>query len=84
MAADIVITGIGVTSAIGQGKDRFAAALLEGRHRFAVMQRPGRQKDTSFLGAEIPTLDIPEDLPAQMLRTASFTGKVALVTLREA
>lgn len=90
---EIFITGVGVTSAIGQGKAAFISALLQGQHAFAVMQRPGRQgpvssseakPTTAFLGAEISSLAIPEYLDQKMLRTASFSGQVALVTLAEA
>ncbi len=94
---EVLITGLGVTSAIGQGKKDFKAALLQGRHAFDVMQRPGRQRpgvqsemkegsrpDALFLGAEIPTLTIPDTIPKRVLRTASFSGQVALVTLHEA
>lgn len=95
--SEIVITGLGVTSAIGQGKKAFISALLQGQHAFGVMQRPGRQSPvssiekgeglrpvTSFLGAEIPSLSIPDLFPQRVLRTASFSGQVALVTLHEA
>ncbi len=94
---DIVITGVGVTSAIGQGKAEFLPALLEGRHRFDAMRRPGRQLPAlsrdempeagqafGFIGAEIPALPIPESIPRSLLRTASFSGQVALATLHEA
>jgi len=40
--SELFITGIGITSAIGQGKTAFTTALMQGRHAFAVMQRPGR------------------------------------------
>ena len=82
--SDILISGIGVTSAVGQGKDAFVAALMEGRHAFGVMQRQGRQKGTAFLGAEIPSLGYPECLSNRLLRTASFSGQAAMVTLHEA
>ncbi|EJQ38409.1 hypothetical protein IEE_05050 [Bacillus cereus BAG5X1-1] len=81
---NIVITGIGVTSAIGQGKTAFASALMQGQHAFGIMERPGRQKGTSFLGAEIPFLSLPEILSKRLLRTASFSAQVALATLYEA
>lgn len=81
---EILITGVGITSAIGQGKEAFSSALLQGRHNFGVMQRPGRQKETAFLGAEIPALCYPESFSKKVLRTASFTGQVALATLQEA
>jgi malonyl-ACP decarboxylase len=91
----LVVSGAGVTSAIGQGKAAFAAALLEGRHGFGIMQRPGRQLPRSagdddrprpapFLGAEIAHLSMPDSLPHRLLRTASYSGQVALATLHEA
>jgi malonyl-ACP decarboxylase len=92
--SDIVVSGVGVTSAIGQGQAAFAAALLEGRHRFGVMARPGRQRPpaehagaapgSGFIGAEIGALALPAALPRSLLRTASFCGQVALATLHEA
>ncbi len=94
---EIVITGLGVTSSIGQGKSDFIAALLQGQHKFSVMQRPGRQSSqslneagelseqpTEFLGAEIAALSIPESISKSLLRTASLSGQVALTTLHEA
>ncbi len=87
---EIVVSGLGVTAAIGQGKAAFTAALMEGRHRFGVMGRPGRQwvqadgVPTSFLGAEIDSLQLPTALPTQPLRTASFAARVAATTLHEA
>lgn len=87
--AELLITGIGITSAIGQGKAAFSSALMAGRHAFGVMQRPGRQYGTppgksAFLGAEIPALIYPESLSKALLRTASFSAQAALVTLHEA
>lgn len=95
--SEILITGCGVSSAIGQGKSDFISALLTGQHNFSVMKRPGRQicfpspasgemsqRTSDFLGAEIPTLNIPETIPEQLLRTASFSAQVALATLHEA
>jgi malonyl-ACP decarboxylase len=87
--SDVVISGVGVTSAIGQGKAAFASALLDGRHRFDTMRRAGRQRPSldqpsSFIGAEIGDLAIPESIPQSLLRTASFSGQAALVTVHEA
>jgi malonyl-ACP decarboxylase len=82
--SELVITGVGVTSAIGQGKTAFTSALMQGSHAFGVMQRPGRQKGTSFIGAEISSLTYPERFSKRVLRTASLSGQVALVTLHEA
>jgi malonyl-ACP decarboxylase len=88
-AAAMLITGVGVTSAIGQGKSDFIGALLNGASRFDVMSRPGRQYEiegtrSRFLGAEIASLSMPDNIPRGILRTASFTGQVALATLHEA
>jgi malonyl-ACP decarboxylase len=82
--SELLITGLGVTSAIGQGKSAVTSALLQGRQVFDVMQRPGRQKGTAFLGAEIPSLCLPDRLAKREVRTASFSGQVALATLYEA
>ena len=81
---ELVISGIGVTASIGQGKEAFRSALFEGRHSFRVMERPGRQRGTAFLGAELPELSIPPSIAKRTLRTASLTGQAALVTLQEA
>jgi malonyl-ACP decarboxylase len=81
---ELLVTGLGVTSAIGQGKAAFAAALWEGAHAFGVMRRPGRQHGTEFLGAELASLALPERAGERAQRTASLTGCVALATLDEA
>ncbi len=95
---DIAISGLGVTSSIGQGQAAFTAALLAGQHRFDVMRRPGRQRPPSgtpgavaegaaeplFLGAEMADLKMPEAIPKSLLRTASLSGQVALATVQEA
>lgn len=80
----IAITGIGVVSAIGQGKEAFGRALLDGRAAFDVMRRPGRQRDTHFLGAEIASLAMPGTVSSRSIRTASFSAQAALATLDEA
>lgn len=82
--SELVITGIGITSSIGQGKKDFSSALIQGQHAFDVMKRPGRQKETAFIGAEIPALSYPECISKRILRTVSFSGQVAMVTLNEA
>lgn len=88
---DLVITGIGITSAVGLGREAFTNSLLEGNHKFGIMQRPGRQipeKDgkspSAFLGAEIDNLTLPHQVPESISRTASFAAQVALATLYEA
>lgn len=78
------ITGMGVTTAIGQGKTAVLDALLDGRSAFRIMQRPGRQKNSAFIGAEIEALVQPEAISPRLLRNASWSAQVALATLHEA
>lgn len=87
----LVVSGIGVTSAIGQGRQAFIDALLAGEHRFSTMQRPGRQfpqadgdGTSPFIGAEIGELRMPGDIAPAVLRNASWSAQVALATLHEA
>ncbi len=91
--ADIFVTGVGVTSAIGQGRQAFADALFGGRSAFGVLAREGRQWDAGavqgadaapFIGAEIATLSMPQDVSRHLLRTASWSAQVAVATLHEA
>lgn len=90
---EIVITGLGITSAIGQGRLAFGQALFDGASAFGVLKREGRQLPAgadsddaphAFLGAEIESLDIPAHLSRRLLRTASWSAQVALTTLHEA
>ncbi|WP_405180883.1 hypothetical protein OG225_06725 [Nocardia sp. NBC_01377] len=90
-SGDIVITGVGVTSAIGQGTTDFTTALLNGDHAFSVMRRPGRQVPTGkghpatpFLGAELAEVAMPPTVRRGVLRAASLSSRVALTTLDEA
>lgn len=94
--SELVISGLGVTSSIGQGQVEFSENLINAKHCFGIMQRPGRQgrsfekndeqseSMSSYIGAEISALNIPDSIPHNLLRTASFSGQVALVTLDEA
>lgn len=90
-ATAVLVTGLGITSAIGHGAADFTAALLAGKRNFAIMKRPGRQCSssdehlaTSFIGAEIPSFVPPSAIPSSILRTASLSGQVALATVHEA
>lgn len=93
----IYFSGLGITSAVGQGKHAFTQALLEGSHAFSIMERPGRQSSLSlpqsqggqeetpaFLGAEIKDFLLPETISKAILRTASFSAQVVLATINEA
>lgn len=84
MQPEAVVTGMGVISAIGQGKAAFARALIDGEAAFGVMQRPGRQHESAYLGAEIGKIAFPQGIPRQTLRAASLSTQVALTVLEEA
>lgn len=79
------ITGIGVATALGYGKEAFRDGLFAPRNVFGVMSRPGRQRPDSgcpYIGAEMP--EPPDLLPKRVARTASLTGRVAIAVLHEA
>jgi malonyl-ACP decarboxylase len=75
---------MGVISAVGQGKAAFAKALLDGETAFGVMQRPGRQRESAYLGAEIQEIVFSPGIAMQTLRAASLSAQAALVVLQEA
>ena len=78
-----VVTGLGVITATGQGKAAFAKALLDGETAFDVMRRPGRQRESAYLGAEIREIVSPV-ITRQTLRAASLSAQAALFVLLEA
>jgi malonyl-[acp] decarboxylase len=84
MPPKLAVTGMGVISAIGQGKAAFATALLDGRAAFNVMLRPGRQRESAYIGAEICEMAFPPGIAKQTLRAASLSAQAALVVLQEA
>lgn len=82
---DLVITGVGITAAVGQGKKAVNAALRDQLHAFRIMRKPGRQAEgTSFIGAEIDAVQLPEFIGPKIRRTASWSAQVALATISEA
>jgi malonyl-ACP decarboxylase len=84
MRPDPVVTGVGVISAIGQGRAPFLEALLAGESAFGVMQRPGRQRHSAYLGAEIREIASPPEITRQTMRAASLSAQAAMVVLLEA
>lgn len=86
---EIIISGIGITSSIGQGKKDFFFNLVKGCSRFDVMRRNGRQAknkefSTQFIGAEIDKLDIKSEILQKFTRRLTFSGQVLMATLEEA
>src|SRR5215471_235732 len=84
MASRLIVSGMGIISAIGQGKAAFTTALLDGKTAFDTMQRPGRQRGSAYIGAEIRELVFPPRIARQTLRGASLSAQAALVVLEEA
>jgi malonyl-ACP decarboxylase len=84
MLPRMVVTGMGVISAIGQGKAEFTAALLDGRSDFRLMERPGRQRESAYLGAEIRQMVFSPSIAKQTVRAASLSAQAALVAVEEA
>ena len=84
MSPELVVTGMGVISAIGQGKAEFVNAILSGKTAFHVMQRPGRQRESAYIGAEIGEMAFPASISRQTLRAASLSAQAALIVLHEA
>lgn len=81
-----LITGLGVLTAIGQGKANFRAALLAGQSAFGYLQRPGRESAQPFLGAEIASVETASLLAGhqRLLRNGSLSTQVALLVALEA
>jgi malonyl-ACP decarboxylase len=82
--SDLCITGLGVTSNIGQGQEAFTAALLRGEHAFGTLMRPGRQSPAQLVGAEISSWNGLETLPPRLVRSSSLSTRAALLVLKEA
>lgn len=80
------MSGIGVISAIGQGREAFTAALLGGVQQYGYLERAGRalEGQDPFVGAEIDPLEWPVRADTRALRTASFSAQVAAATLADA
>jgi malonyl-ACP decarboxylase len=75
---------MGVIAAVGQGKAAFARALFAGETAFGVMQRPGRQRESAYLGSEIREIVFSTGITRQTVRAASLSAQAALVVLEEA
>jgi malonyl-ACP decarboxylase len=84
-AENLVLTGVGILCSLGQGKDQVLSRLVNGDSSFQILRREGRQAfGSTYLGAEIESLQIPEGLAARHLRTVSLSTKAALCAISEA
>lgn len=84
MLPELAVTGMGVVSSIGKGKAAFESALLKGDSCFGVMQRPGRQRDSAYIGAEMCEMHPIPGVARQTMRAASLSAQAALLVLDEA
>ena len=86
MPSGLLVTGIGIVSAVGVGKSEFFDALIRGKQRFAVMAREGRQHEQSqFMGAELAALpDAADRFDRRLFRNASLTAVFAALGIEEA
>jgi len=72
-----VITGLGVISSLGAGRERFAEGLLTGRS--GVIARPGREQDPLPCPTAAPVTDwLPSSLPGQRKNLKLMTRSVML------
>lgn len=81
---DIVISGLGVISSVGQGKSEFGQALMAGQSSFSVLKREYRQENSSYLGAEIGNFNCDSRISSKLFAYASLSGQLALSVLAEA
>jgi malonyl-ACP decarboxylase len=56
--------------------------MLDGKTAFNVMQRPGRQRESAYIGAEIGDIAFPAGITRQTLRAASLSAQAALTVLQ--
>ena len=68
----IVITGLGIVSALGQGVADFQAALFAGQSGMAMLSFPYRGKEVLFPGA--PVKDGPVNPSAMLMWLAPALG----------
>ena len=78
-AREVVATGLGVVTAVGQGKAAFSEALMHGHGAFGVMQRPGRQLPGAATAAE----PAPGPASASIGDTRFLGAELAPLTLPE-
>lgn len=91
-SARVVVTGLGVVTALGQGKAALLDGMLQPRNVFGPLRREGRQLPAvggaqappPFIGAEIGSVQLPEPLNARVPRGIAWSSRVALAALAEA
>jgi malonyl-ACP decarboxylase len=80
---EIVISGMGIVSAVGTGKREFFNALMTVGNAFGVMTRPGRQMHSRFIGAEFRRELNPENFSDEGCQW-TLSADAALLAVKEA
>jgi len=80
----ISVTGIGISSSIGNTPEVFLDSLLAGKSNFKILERPGREGKSQFIGAELDENDICRNLSKKMIRNASLSASIGLATAIQA
>ena len=82
----IEITGMGIITSIGQTIADFQSALLAGKTQFGYLKRPGRKGSKSFIGAELPDINVQSKIPeySGLLRSTSWSTQIATMAVSEA
>ncbi len=80
---NLVISGLGIISPIGQNSETFFAALMAGKSNFSMLSRPGRGMGR-FMGAELVNFTPPPILLERKIRHTCLTAQVAVAAITQA
>jgi 3-oxoacyl-(acyl-carrier-protein) synthase len=83
----VKITGIGLVTPAGIGREAFASGILESKSRVSVLPRLSKDGD-AFIGAEVTGFKlgayVPGELPNKLPRHTQFAAAAALMALKDA
>lgn len=79
-----VISGMGIVSAVGQGKQDYRESLWSGKSNFSFLTKQAVGLSDKFIGAEISRIDLSDFFLKKNIKNISFSGKVILSTVHEA
>lgn len=80
----VVITGIGVVSALGRDREGFWSALAAGRHGFAEIERVDTESLQFHVGAEVRSVDLDAALDGVGTGNLDRFTKLWMVAVHEA
>jgi 3-oxoacyl-[acyl-carrier-protein] synthase II len=84
MGNRVVITGLGVLSSIGVGKEPFWEGCIQGRSGIAPISGFDVSKLSSKLGGQLPDIDFKEYLKPTNLRRMDRIGKIVVSAIKMA